>query len=62
MSANGNLLPPLSFGQLVGKTILTDICVTSVAAATQIVEATPQFRIDGKTLIFSLFYNGQKAN
>jgi hypothetical protein len=52
MVTNRVILKSLSFGQLVGEAVLSDICVMSVAAATQIVEATPQFRIDGKTLIF----------
>ena len=54
MSSNGIMFPSLSFEQLVDKTILSDICVTSVAAATQIMEATPQFQINGKTLSYSL--------
>lgn len=33
------------------ETILADICVPPDASATQIMAATPQFRIDGKTLI-----------
>jgi len=41
---------------LVGKTALTDLHVPPNAAATEIVEATPQIRIDGKTLISRLSF------
>ncbi len=41
---------------LVGKTVLTDLHVPPNAAATEIVEATPQIRIDGKTLISRLSF------
>ena len=41
---------------LVGKTVLADLHVSPEAAATEIVEATPQIRIDGKTLISRLSF------
>jgi predicted nuclease of restriction endonuclease-like (RecB) superfamily len=41
---------------LVGETVLADIHVMPDAAATEIVEATPQIRIDGKTLISRLSF------
>ena len=41
---------------LIGETVLADIHVTPDAAAAEIVEATPQIRIDGKTLISRLSF------